>query len=269
MTGRATTAEMSGRPSRIGLLAIVVVLVVTAGCLSGGSGTPTATTVPPGQDVSHPLELATTNTYPHHVSVTVTRDGEQIYRTNLTFDGSAEYRQLTELNESGEYRVHVESNITAKTGGAEGADQTIYVGEGGRSTVVVNPGNISVVQQPRRPVDVGIPLDLQANTNISGPLYVEVRRDGKTVYQDRITVEKRSIEEQQAGEYDRIRAFNESGTYQVIVKNPGSLWYANETAVLRPRDDEQELRIRIYIEVDGSVDIFIGGAARKANPWDP
>lgn len=246
----------------------IALLVVTAGCHLGGSSSPTPTTVEPGQAVDHPVEIATSKTTPHNVSVTVTRDGETVYSGEMTFDGTTDHRRLTDLEESGEYRIHVESNVTSRMGDPAGADRTIYVGSNGRTTVVVNPGNISVVQHPRDPVEIEVPVDLQVREELS-ELAVEIRRNGEPIYRKRLHPEKQSIQEQQDGEARRLLTLNRSGTYQVIVTHPDTFWYANATAVLRPREDTDRMAIHIDVEVDGRVDVWINGAARRAHPWSP
>lgn len=257
-----------GMSARDALLpAAVAVLVVLAGCSLGGSDTPTPT-VEPGRSVDHPVEIATSKLSAHRVSVTVTREGETVYAGNLTLNGTTEFRRLTSLEASGEYRIRVDSNVTSRMGDPAGADRTVYVGAGGRTTVVVNPGNISVVQQPRDPVGIEAPVELEVREELS-ELFVEIRRDGETVYRERLHPEKQSIQEQQDGESRRLLTLNRSGTYQVIVTHPDTFWYANATAVLRPREDGDPMGIHIDVEVDGSVDVWINGAARRAHPWSP
>lgn len=93
---------------------LVAVLVALAGCSSvpyvGGDGEsqPTVGESPDHHEVAF---ASHTDGYAFDATVTISKDGEQRYRTTVEADGNGTYRNLTTLSEPGPYTVTVNTTL--------------------------------------------------------------------------------------------------------------------------------------------------------------
>lgn len=243
---------------------LVALLVVLAGCGLGPSG-PAGS--PEGSTITHPVEVASTTPSPYELQVTITRDGETVFEDTVTGGEAATYRELTTLESSGTYTVTVESNITGKLGGKAGTERTLTVAGGERTSIVVNPGNVSVVQQPKSPGDSHLKLGVTGLDSLDDhSLLVVVRRDGEEVY-------RRNLTSADAREDDRrleLLTADETGTYQILIKHSDSFFWKNETFVVPTADKPEDgvtADIGIYFGGDVNLEV-LGTASQRGDEED-
>ena len=146
-------------PSKAAALALVA-MVLLSGCSMLDGGDPAPTSMPdPGN--SHALVYGSdTGGHAYEATVTVTKDGETVYETDIESNGTGVYRNLTRFEEPGPYTVTV--NTTLPAPGFENRSERFEVGGKTSEATAISVGYQGIAHAtfalPRRSVDEPIEI---------------------------------------------------------------------------------------------------------------
>jgi hypothetical protein len=231
----------SSKPLAVGL----AVLVLASGCgmLPGGGGdAPTTTADAP--DYHELVFGGHASANPYEATVTVTRNGEQVFEESFASDGNGTYRELTRFREQGPYTVTVNTTLPDAGPGNESARFTVNGTLGNATAVQLSFRSIdhAALELPRRPLDGGLSV-LSNYRSLGGDdavdLDVRVRYRGDLVVDETVAVG--------ADERTEIAALDRTGVYHVAARTDGD-WQNDTAVVTRPAS-----RVTVVVNVRGGV----------------
>jgi hypothetical protein len=236
-------------PSKQSALAVAT-LVVLAGCsavpfVGGDDGSAQPSVGEPPEH--HEVALAShTNGYDFDATVTISKDGEQRYRTTIESDGNGTYRNLTTLSEPGPYTVTVNTTIPE----GDGYRNATYQVDGslGNATVLsVTFGGIyqHSLELPRHYLTHDGALGAYSGyVDDEGPNYMDL--DVKVWYRGSMVADTTQTVEHDA--LTRLVDIDRTGAYRIAVRTEGGEWTTKTVVVSSP-----EQVVEVNVAIDGRI----------------
>jgi hypothetical protein len=214
-------------PSNYAPLAVVVMLLLAGCSMLPGSDDAASDQTDATAPSTHDL-VFTSDVDSFAATVTVTKDGEQVYKTNVS-GGDGAYEVLTTFDEAGPYTLTVDTNVSV--GGDNMSEQMQIPAESGNATVVeLNFASVSTtpITLPRQELSESLGAYNRDAFTDSRDLEVRVEYRG-----ERVTTVSETVPS--TDEVHRVVALNRTGVYNVSARLEDE-WYQQTVVVTDPEE---------------------------------